>query len=136
MIAVPAVPGSTTWHVYVPSRSSGYSDIGSDETEEQVDLETDLVIGGVGSGLIYLRADERETGVITDGGGASLMFVLLLLLSYIPFFGTLLERGIPAVCFLTGLSSLVVESQLIIILKRANPCLVVVICLWNVSMLI
>ena len=121
----------------MPSRSSGYSDIVSDEMEEQVDLETDLVIGGVGSGLIDLRADERETGVITDGGGASLMFVLLLLLTYVPFFGTLLERGIPAVCFLTGLSSLVVESQRIIILnKRAIPCLVVVICLWNVSILI
>ena len=57
----------------------------SDETDEQVDLETDRVIGGVGSGRIDLRADERETGVITDGGGGSLLLVLLLLFSYIPF---------------------------------------------------
>ena len=94
------------------------------------------MIGGVGSGRIDLKADERETGVITDGGGGSLLLVLILLFSYIPFLGTLFERGIPPVCFLTGLSSLVVESQLIIILKRAIPCLVVVICLWNVSILI
>ena len=94
------------------------------------------MIGGVGSGRIDLKADERETRVITDGGGGSLLFVLLLLFSYIPFLGTLLERGIPAVCFLTGLSSLVVESQLIIVLKREIPCLGVVICLRNVSILI
>ena len=136
MIAVPSVPGWTTWHVYVPSKSSGYSDIVSDETDEQVDLETDRVIGGVGSGRIDLRADERETGVITDGGGGSLLLVLLLLFSNIPFLGTLFERGIPPVCFLTGLSSLVVESQLIIVFKREIPCLVVVTCLRNVSILI
>ena len=34
-----------------------------------MDLETDRVIGGVGSGRIDLKADESETGVITDGDG-------------------------------------------------------------------
>ena len=80
MIAVPSVPGSKTWHVYVPSRFSGYSDIVSDETDEQVDLETDLVIGGVGSGLTDLMGGDRETGVIADDGGVPFMFPLLLLL--------------------------------------------------------
>ena len=51
------------------------------------------------------------------------------------FLGTLLQRGILSVCFLTGLSSLVVESQLIIVFKREIPCLVVVTCLRNVSIL-
>ena len=68
----------------MPSKSSGYSDIVSEETDEQV--ETDRVTGGVGSGQIDLKADERETGVITDGGGGgSLVLGLLLLFSYIPF---------------------------------------------------
>ena len=52
----------------------------SDETDEQVDLETDLVIGWVGSGLTDLMGDERGTGVITDDGGVPFMFPLLLLL--------------------------------------------------------
>ena len=42
----------------------------SDETDEQVDLDTDLVM-----------ADKRGRGVITDDGGEPLMFPLLLLLS-------------------------------------------------------
>ena len=71
-----------------------------------MDLETDRVIGGVGSGRIDLRADERETGVITDGGGGSLVLGLLLLFTYIPFLGTDFEQGIAPVCLLTGLSSL------------------------------
>ena len=119
----------------MPSKSSGYSDIVSEETDEQVDLETDRVIGGVGSGRIDLRADERETGVITDGGGGSLVFGLLLLFSNIPFLGTDFERGIAPVCVLTGLSSLVVESQLMIVFKREISCLAVVTCLRNVSIL-
>ena len=45
-----------------------------------MDLETDLVIGGVGSGLTDLMGDEREAGVIIDGGGVPFMFPLLLLL--------------------------------------------------------
>ena len=134
MIAVPSVPGWITWHVYVPSKSSGYSDMVSDETDEQVDLETDRVIGGVGSGRIDLRADERETGVITDGGGGSL--VLGLLFAYIPFLGTDFERGIAPVCLLTVLSSLIVESQLMIVFKRDISCLAIVTCLRNVSILI
>ena len=58
---------------------------------------------------------------------------LFLLLLYIPFLGVLFERGITG----ARLFSFVVESQLINIMKqRANPCLVDVIFLWNVSMLI
>ena len=69
---------------------------------------------------------------VIDDGDVPSMFPLLLLLLYIPFFGVLFERGI-----LVGeVFSFVVESQLINIMKRANPCLVDVMCLWNVSMLI
>ena len=56
----------------------------SDETDEHVDLETDLVTGGVGSGLADLMGDERWVGVITDDvtddGGVPFMFPLFLLL--------------------------------------------------------
>ena len=108
-----------------------------EETGEHVDLDTDLVTGGVGSGLGGLMGEGRWVGVITDDvigdGGASSMILVPLLLLYIPFFGVLFERGIAG----AGLFSFVVESQLINIMKqRANPCLVDVICLWNVSMLI
>ena len=41
----------------------------SGDTDEQVDREADRVTGGVGSGLIDLRAEESETGVMTDGDG-------------------------------------------------------------------
>ena len=122
----------------VPPKSSGYSFMVSDEEEtgEHVDLDTDLVTGGVGSGLGGLMGEGRWVEVITDDvigdGGASSMILLLLLLLYIPFFGVLFERGIVG----AGLFSFVVESQLISIMKRANPCLVDVMCFWNVSMLI
>ena len=39
----------------------------SGDTDEQVDRELDQVTGGVGSGLIDLRAEESDTGVMTDG---------------------------------------------------------------------
>ena len=108
----------------------------SDKTGEHVDLDTDLVTGGVGSGLGGLMGEGRWVGVITDDvigdGGASSMMMVPLLLLYIPFFGVLFERGIAG----AGLFTFVVESQLINIMKRANPCLVDVMCLWNVSMLI
>ena len=98
----------------------------SEETDEQVDREADWVIGRVGSGRIDLKADERKTGVITDGGGGSLVFGLLLLFSYIPFLGTDFERGIAPAYGLMGLSSLVVESQLMIVLaKREISCFAV-----------
>ena len=49
-----------------------------------MDLETDLVTGGVGSGLAGLMGDERWVGVITDDvtddGGVPFMFPLFLLL--------------------------------------------------------
>ena len=53
----------------MPSRSSGNSDIVSGDTDEQVDREVDQVTEGVGSGLIDLRAEESDTGVMTDGDG-------------------------------------------------------------------
>ena len=95
-----------------------------------------IVTGGVGSGLGGLMGEGRWVEVITDDviddGGASSMITLFLLLLYIPFLGVLFERGITG----AGLFSFVVESQLINIMKRANPCFVDVMCLWNVSMLI
>ena len=108
----------------------------SEETGEHVDRDTDLVTGGVGSGLGGLMGEGRWVEVITDDviddGDVPSMFPLLLLLLYIPFLGVLFERGISV----TERFSFVVESQLINIMKRANPCLVDVMCLWNVSMLI
>ena len=56
----------------------------SDETDEHVDLDTDLVTGGVGSGLGGLMGEGRRVGVITDDviddGDVPSMFPLLLLL--------------------------------------------------------
>ena len=46
----------------------------SGDTEEQVDRVT----GGGGSGLIDLRAEESETGVMTDGDGEDLVVALEL----------------------------------------------------------
>ena len=87
IIAVPSVPGSMTSHEYVPPKSSGYSFMVSDEEEtgEHVDLDTDLVTGGVGSGLGGLMGEGRWVGVITDdfigdGGASSMIMVPLLLL--------------------------------------------------------
>ena len=48
----------------------------SGDTDEQVDREADRVIGGVGSGLIDLRAEESETGVMTDGDGGGSVVAL------------------------------------------------------------
>ena len=56
----------------------------SDETDEHVDLDTDLVTGGVGSGLGGLMGEGRRVGVITDDviddGDVPSMFPLFLLL--------------------------------------------------------
>ena len=60
----------------MPSKSSGYSDIVSEETDEHVGLETDRVIGGVGSGRIDLKAEESDTGVMTDGDGGGSVVAL------------------------------------------------------------
>ena len=107
----------------------------SEETGEHVDRDTDLVTGGVGSGLGGLMGEGRWVEVITDDvidDGEVPSMIPLFLLLYIPFLGVLFERGITG----AGLFSFVVESQLINIMKRANPCLVDVMCLWNVSILI
>ena len=54
------------------------------ETDEHVDLDTDLVTGGVGSGLGGLMGEGRRVGVITDDviddGDVPSMFPLFLLL--------------------------------------------------------
>ena len=57
----------------------------SDETDEHVDLDTDLVTGGVGSGLGGLMGEGRRVGVVItddviDDGDVPSMFLLLLLL--------------------------------------------------------
>ena len=56
----------------------------SDETDEHVDLDTDLVTGGVGSGLGGLMGEGRRVGVVItddviDDGDVPSMFPLLLL---------------------------------------------------------
>ena len=72
----------------MPPKSSGYSFMVSDEEEtgegEHVDLDTDLVTGGVGSDLGGLIGEGRWVGVITDdviGAGRASSTIMVPLLS-------------------------------------------------------
>ena len=84
-------------------------------------MRVERVTGGVGRGLMEQRAEVSETG----GAVGSVEEVSLgalgplgLSLSYSPFLGTDLDRGMVLPCSLVVVAFVVVESQLRMVLAK------------------
>ena len=81
-------------------------------------MRVNRMTGGVGRGLIERRAEVSETGGAVGIVEEVSLGALGLLLSYSPFFGTDLDRGMVPSCSLMGVAFVVVESQLRMVLAK------------------
>ena len=106
-------------------------------------MRVDRVTGGVGRGLMEQRAEVSETGGAVGIVEEVSLGALGLSLSYSPFFGVDLDRGMVPPCSLVGVVFVVVKSQLRMVLAKCcdmsyaarGAAMFWIICLRNASML-